>query len=593
MNTHKKTVRDVEVRGKKVLLRCDFNVPQDKETGAITSDKRIVAALPTIRYLLENGAAVIACSHLGKPKNGPDSKLSLAPVAKRLSELLGREVIFAHDVVGPDAQAKAAALQPGQILLLENTRFEPGETKNDPELARKLADMADLYVSDAFGAVHRAHASTAGVAAYLPRITKAIADGSFDENPAYRHAMDACLEKGTSLHLMGLLSDGGVHSHLEHLFALLRLAKRRGLEHVYLHAFLDGRDVSPTSGADFVAQTVAQCREIGVGKIATVMGRYYAMDRDKRWDRVEAAYDAMVYGEGAVQNPDPVAAVRESYDRGVTDEFVEPVVCDAEGTISDNDSVIFFNFRPDRAREITRTLVDPEFDGFTRQFFPVTFVCNTEYDASMPNVEVAFPRVTVRNGLGEYLSQMGMTQLRIAETEKYAHVTFFFNGGSETVFPGEDRVLVPSPKVATYDKQPEMSAAEVTDKCVERIESGAYDVIILNFANCDMVGHTGVYDAAVKAVETVDSCVGRVVDATLKMGGIAMITADHGNAEQMAEPDGSPMTAHTTNPVPFILCGAGTELRPNGRLADIAPTMLDVMGLACPEDMDGKTLIVK
>ena len=427
----------------------------------------------------------------------------------------------------------------------------------------------------------------------LPRITKAIADGSFDENPAYRHAMDACLEKGTSLHLMGLLSDGGVHSHLEHLFALLRLAKRRGLEHVYLHAFLDGRDVSPTSGADFVAQTVAQCREICVGKIATVMGRYYAMDRDKRWDRVEAAYDAMVYGEGAVQNPDPVAAVRESYDRGVTDEFVEPVVCDAEGTISDNDSVIFFNFRPDRAREITRTLVDPEFDGFTRQFFPVTFVCNTEYDASMPNVEVAFPRVTVRNGLGEYLSQMGMTQLRIAETEKYAHVTFFFNGGSETVFPGEDRVLVPSPKVATYDKQPEMSAAEVTDKCVERIESGAYDVIILNFANCDMVGHTGVYDAAVKAVETVDSCVGRVVDATLKMGGIAMITADHGNAEQMAEPDGSPMTAHTTNPVPFILCGAGTELRPNGRLADIAPTMLDVMGLACPEEMDGKTLIVK
>ena len=304
----------------------------------------------------------------------------------------------------------------------------------------------------------------------LPRITKAIADGSFDENPAYLHAMDACLEKGTSLHLMGLLSDGGVHSHIEHLFALLRLAKKKGLEHVYLHAFLDGRDVSPTSGADFVARTVEACQTIGVGRIATVMGRYYAMDRDKRWDRVEAAYDAMVYGEGAVQNPDPVAAVRESYDRGVTDEFVEPVVCDSEGTISDNDSVIFFNFRPDRAREITRTLVDPDFDGFTRQFFPVTFVCNTEYDASMPNVEVAFPRVTVQNGLGEYLSQMGMTQLRIAETEKYAHVTFFFNGGSETVFPGEDRVLVPSPKVATYDKQPEMSAAEVTDKCVERIE---------------------------------------------------------------------------------------------------------------------------
>ena len=427
----------------------------------------------------------------------------------------------------------------------------------------------------------------------LPRITKSIADGDFFPNPAYNHAMDACKEKGTALHLMGLLSDGGVHSHLEHLFALLKLAKDKGLERVYIHAFLDGRDVSPTSGADFVARTVEKCREIGVGKIATVMGRYYAMDRDKRWDRVEQAYDAMVYGESAVFNPVPVAAVKDSYAAGVTDEFMEPVVCDNEGTISDNDSVIFFNYRPDRAREITRTLVDPDFDGFTRQYFPVTFVCNTEYDATMPNVEVAFPRITVRNGLGEYLSQMGLTQLRIAETEKYAHVTFFFNGGSETVFPGEDRVLVASPKVATYDLQPEMSAYEVCDKCVERIESGAYDVIILNFANCDMVGHTGVFDAAVKAVETVDECVGRVVDATLKMGGIAMITADHGNAEQMEEPDGSPMTAHTTNPVPFILCGAGTELRTGGRLADIAPTILDVMGLACPEEMDGKTLIVK
>ena len=426
----------------------------------------------------------------------------------------------------------------------------------------------------------------------LPRITKSIADGDFFRNPAYIHAMDACKAKGTSLHLMGLLSDGGVHSHLDHLFALLKMAKERGLEKVYIHAFLDGRDVSPTSGADFVARTVEACRAIGVGKIATVMGRYYAMDRDKRWDRVEQAYDAMVYGESAHFNPVPVAAVKDSYAAGVTDEFVEPVVCDTKGTISDNDSVIFFNFRPDRAREITRTLVDPAFDGFTRQYFPVTFVCTTEYDATMPHVEVAYPRLSVRNGLGEYLSSMGLTQLRIAETEKYAHVTFFFNGGVETQFPGEDRVLVPSPKVATYDLQPEMSAEEVADKCVERIESGAYDVIILNFANCDMVGHTGVFDAAVKAVETVDACVGRVVDATMKMGGIAMITADHGNAEVMTQPDGSPMTAHTTNPVPFILCGAGTELR-RGRLADIAPTILDVMGLAVPEEMDGRTLIVK
>ena len=426
----------------------------------------------------------------------------------------------------------------------------------------------------------------------LPRITRSIEDGSFFRNSAYLHAMDSCLEKGTALHLIGLLSDGGVHSHIQHLWALLRLAKEKGLERVYLHAFLDGRDVSPTSGADFVAQAVEQCRAIGVGKIATVIGRYYAMDRDKRWDRLEAAYDAMVYGEGAYTNSDPVAAVRESYARGVTDEFVEPVVVDPDGCVSDNDSVIFFNFRPDRAREITRAFVDPDFDGFTRQFFPLTYVCNTEYDASMPNVEVAFPRIQVENGLGEYLSHLGLTQLRIAETEKYAHVTFFFNGGVETVFPGEDRVLVPSPKVATYDLQPEMSAVEVCDKCVERIESGAYDVIILNFANCDMVGHTGVFDAAVKAVETVDTCVGRVVEATLKMGGIAMVTADHGNAEEMKQANGSPMTAHTTNLVPFILCGAGNELRP-GRLADIAPTILDVMGLECPPQMDGKTLIVK
>ena len=425
----------------------------------------------------------------------------------------------------------------------------------------------------------------------LPRISRAIDDGSFFANEAYNKAMDACAANGTALHLYGLLSDGGVHSHVEHLWALMRMAKDKGLEKVYIHAFLDGRDVSPTSGRDFVAQCVNKCAEIGVGKIATVMGRYYVMDRDKRWERVQMAYDAMVYGEG-VQNADPVAAVEASYANGVTDEFVEPVVCDREGTISDGDSVIFFNYRPDRAREITRALVDPAFDGFQREFFPTTYVCNTEYDATMPNVLVAWPRLMVKNGLGEYLSSLGLTQLRIAETEKYAHVTFFFNGGVEKQYPGEDRVLVASPKVATYDLQPEMSAYEVCDKWVERIQSGAYDVIILNFANCDMVGHTGVMEAAIKAVEAVDECVGRVVDGTLKMGGIAMVTADHGNAEQMMQADGSPMTAHTTNLVPFILCGAGAELRP-GRLADIAPTILDVMGLACPEEMDGQTLIVK
>jgi 2,3-bisphosphoglycerate-independent phosphoglycerate mutase len=426
----------------------------------------------------------------------------------------------------------------------------------------------------------------------LPRITRAIEDGTFFENPAYNAAMDACLEKGTSLHLMGLHSDGGVHSTLEHLYALLKMASIKGLKRVYIHCFLDGRDVSPTSGRIYVAQTVKKCAELGVGKVATVMGRYYAMDRDKRWDRVEAAYDALVYGDGA-QNPDPVAAIDASYAAGVTDEFVEPVVCDKNGMVGDNDSIIFFNFRPDRARELTRAFVDPGFDGFKRERFPVTYVCNTEYDATMPNVLVAFPRMAVKNNLGEYLSRMGMTQLRIAETEKYAHVTFFFNGGVERQYEGEDRVLVPSPKVATYDLQPEMSAWEVTEKCVERILSGEYDVVILNFANCDMVGHTGVFDAAVKAVETVDTCVGKVVEATMQMGGIAMVTADHGNAEQMLQEDGkSPMTAHTTNPVPFILCGAGTVLR-RGRLADIAPTILDVLGLELPPEMDGKTLIVK
>ena len=426
----------------------------------------------------------------------------------------------------------------------------------------------------------------------LPRISRAIDDGSFFKNEAYHQAMDNCLKNGSSLHLYGLLSDGGVHSHIQHLFALLQMAKDKGLEKVYVHCFLDGRDVSPTSGKGFVQELCDKCAEIGVGKIATVMGRYYAMDRDKRWERVQMAYDAMVYG-GGIHNADPVEGVAKSYANGVTDEFVEPVVCDSEGTIGDNDSVIFFNFRPDRAREITRAIVDPEFDGFQREFFPTTYVCNTEYDASMPNVLVAWPRVAVKNGLGEYLSSMGMTQLRIAETEKYAHVTFFFNGGVEKQYPGEDRVLVPSPKVATDDLQPEMSACEGCGKCVERIESGGYDVIILNFANCDMVGHTGVFDAAVKAVETVDTCVGRVVEATRRQGGIVMVTADHGNAEVMKEPDGSPMTAHTTNPVPFILVGAGSELRSGGCLADIAPTILDGLGRNQPEGMTGKTLIVK
>ena len=427
----------------------------------------------------------------------------------------------------------------------------------------------------------------------LPRISKSIQDGDFFSNEAYAAAMDHCKEAGTALHIMGLLSDGGVHSHIDHIFAALDMAKRRGLTKVFVHAFLDGRDVPPSSGKDFVARLQAKCQELGNARIGVISGRYYAMDRDKRWERLQKAYDALVLGD-APQEPDPVAAVQKSYDAGVTDEFVVPVVCCPEAVIAENDSVIFMNFRPDRAREITRALVDPDFTDLERKkgYFPLHFVCTTEYDATMPNVTVAFPKQKLTNIFGEYISNLGLTQLRIAETEKYAHVTFFFNGGVEQVFPGEDRVLIPSPSVPTYDLKPDMSAHEVTDACVERILSGKYDVIILNFANCDMVGHTGVYEAARLAVETVDECVNRVVEATSQMGGISLITADHGNADRMLEDDGvTPYTAHTTNPVPFYIVGADVKLR-DGRLADIAPTMLDLMGLEKPAEMDGETLIV-
>ncbi len=426
----------------------------------------------------------------------------------------------------------------------------------------------------------------------LTRITKTIEEDKLKDNEAIVSAMDKALENKTALHLMGLLSDGGVHSHNTHLYGILELAKKKGLKDVYIHAFLDGRDVPPSSAADFVKECADKCEEIGVGKIATVMGRYYAMDRDNRWDRVEKAYAAMVYGEG-VEAECPVCAVKNSYKDEVTDEFVVPSVIKGGASIKPNDSVIFFNFRPDRAREITRTLVDPDFTGFERKngFFPVNFVCMTQYDATMPNVDVAFKPQVLTNTLGEYVSDKGMAQLRIAETEKYAHVTFFFNGGVEKQYPGEDRILVKSPAVATYDLQPEMSAYEVTDKLVPAIKSGKYDMIILNFANCDMVGHTGVFEAAVKAVEAVDACVGRVVDAITQMGGVALITADHGNADKMVDDDGEPFTAHTTNPVPFCVVGYDCELREGGRLADIAPTMLQIMGLPQPEEMDGKSLI--
>jgi len=429
----------------------------------------------------------------------------------------------------------------------------------------------------------------------LTRITKSIKDGDFFENEALCGAVDNCLKNGTALHLIGLMSDGGVHSHNTHLWGLLELAKRKGLTKVFIHCLMDGRDVPPTSGKDFVAECIEKTKEIGVGTVATVMGRYYAMDRDNRWERVSRAYAAMVYGEGT-KNADPVAAIQASYDNNVTDEFIEPIVC-TDTVISANDSIIFFNFRPDRAREITRTFVDDDFNGFERKNgrFPLYYVCFTQYDATMPNVNVAFKPQSLTNTFGEYLAANNKTQLRIAETEKYAHVTFFFNGGVEAPCDGEDRALINSPKVATYDLQPEMSAYLVTDEVEKRIASGKYDVIVLNYANCDMVGHTGVFDAAKAAVEAVDTCVGRTVKAVLEAGGFCIITADHGNADKMYEEDGvSPFTAHSTNPVPLCVIGKGDmNLREGGRLADIAPTMLDLMGLAQPAEMTGESLIVK
>ena len=428
----------------------------------------------------------------------------------------------------------------------------------------------------------------------MTRIDVALEDGSFAKNPVFNDLFSKILKSGGRLHLAGLVSDGGVHSHIAHIEAAVKMAHDLGCKKIFVHCFMDGRDVPPTSGKGFVAEMKETCDQYGA-QIATISGRYYAMDRDTNWDRVERSYKAMVYGESEARFiGDPVGAMQASYDAGVTDEFVVPVITAENAEIGEGDSIIFMNFRPDRAREITRTFVDPDFKGFERKkgFFQVNYVCTTSYDASMPNVAIAFPKESLDNIFGEYIAQQGMTQLRIAETEKYAHVTFFFNGGVEQVFPGEDRCLIPSPKVATYDLQPHMSQPEVTAEAVKRIESGKYDVVILNFANCDMVGHTGVFEAAVKAAEAVDSGVAQVVAATAKMGGVSIITADHGNAEHMVEADGSPFTAHTTNLVPCCVVGADVKLR-DGRLADLAPTMLDLMGLKQPKEMTGQTLIVK
>ena len=435
----------------------------------------------------------------------------------------------------------------------------------------------------------------------LTRITKSIQDGDFFENEVLVKAMENVKKNNSQLHMYGLLSDGGVHSHNTHVYALLEMAKRHGLDKVFVHAFLDGRDTPPESGVEFAQQLQDKMDEIGVGKFGVISGRYYAMDRDNRWDRIEKAYRALTLGEG-VPATSGVQAIKDSYEQGVTDEFVVPAVVMEDGkpvtTIQDGDSIIFFNFRPDRAREITRCFcIEDDFDKFDRgPRKKVFYACFTDYDVTIPNKEIAFPKVEITETFGEYLAQHNMTQARIAETEKYAHVTFFFNGGVEEPNPGEDRILVKSPKVATYDLQPEMSAPEVCDRFVEAIKSGKYDVIITNFANPDMVGHTGVESAAIKAIETVDACVGRVVDAILEVGGQMFITADHGNAEQLVDYEtGEPWTAHTTNPVPFILVNADPsfKLREGGALCDIIPTLIEMMGMEQPKEMTGKSLIVR
>ena len=432
----------------------------------------------------------------------------------------------------------------------------------------------------------------------LTKITKSIEDGDFFAIPEFIEAIENCKKYNSKLHILGLVSDGGVHSHIRHLYGLLEMAKRRDFENVYVHCFLDGRDTPPASAEGYITELEEKMKEKGIGKIASISGRYYAMDRDKRWDRVEKCYNALVKGEGN-KSASATIAIENSYQKEVFDEFVEPtVICNGEtpiATIGEHDSVIFFNFRPDRAREITRAIVDPKFDGFETKKMETYFVCFTSYDETMPNVKIAFKKEPLVNTFGEVVSKNGLKQLRIAETEKYAHVTFFFNGGEEKQYPGEDRILVPSPKVATYDLQPEMSAREVTEKVVEAINLNKYNVIILNYANPDMVGHTGSLPAAIKAVETIDECVGKVVEAMLAHDGTMLITADHGNCEQMIDyKTGDPHTAHTTNPVPLILVTENKDLKiKEGKLADLAPTMLDILGIEKPEEMTGESILVK
>ena len=492
----------------------------------------------------------------------------------------------------------------------EGNAIELAKTPNIDELKKKYSNT-EIYTSGLnvglpdgqMGNSEVGHTNIgAGRIVYqeLTRITKSIEDGDFFTNPEFVSAIENCKKNNSKLHILGLVSDGGVHSHIRHLYGLLELAKRRDFEDVYVHCFLDGRDTPPASAEGYITQLQEKMKEKGVGKIASLSGRFYSMDRDKRWQRIQKCYDALVYGKG-IKAGSSIKAIEDSYQKEVFDEFVEPtVICNGDepvATIGKNDSVIFFNFRPDRAREITRALVDSEFNEFkTKKDLNLYFVCFTNYDETMPNVHIAFQKEQLKNTFGEYISKKGYTQLRIAETEKYAHVTFFFNGGEEKLFEGEDRILVPSPKVETYDQKPEMSAYEVTEKVLDAIKQDKYDCIILNYANTDMVGHTGSLEAAIKAVEAVDECVGKVVKLVEEKQGNLLITADHGNAEQMIDyKTGEPHTAHTTNPVPLILVTSDPKLKlkAGGKLADLAPTMLDLMNLEKPEEMTGNSLLDK
>ena len=519
----------------------------------------------------------------------------------------------------PHTQAntqKTVQIRPTMLMILDGFGLNPSEYGNAikaahtpnldkifgtyPHISLRASGLAVGLPEGQMGNSEVGHLNIgAGRIVYqeLTRITKAIEDGIFNGNAALNKAIDHVLRENSTLHIFGLLSDGGVHSHIEHIKAAVRLADSRGVKNILLHCFMDGRDVPPTSGIHYIEEMEKLMETLPSLKIGIVSGRYYAMDRDKRWERVEKAYDALTLLEGR-HAASASEAVRSAYAADETDEFILPTVCSDAKPIADGDSVIFCNFRPDRAREITRAFVDMDFDGFARKKSPqnLVYVCMTQYDASMPNVEIAFPPQTIKNTLGEYLSANGLHQLRIAETEKYAHVTFFFNGGVEAANPLEDRILIPSPKVATYDLKPEMSAFEVTDKVVEEIGTGVYDAIILNFANADMVGHTGVFDAAVKAIEALDTCVQKVTDAVLAARGQILLTADHGNADCMLDADGNVVTAHSTNPVPLVHisdnpCEFREDLQGTAKLADIAPTMLKLMELKIPPEMSGDCLI--